>query len=266
MFKTIGICGTGNMGRAIVKGLAASGLVEPGNILLYNIHSAKAQALADETGASVVCSAAELAERSQGLIMAVKPHILPSSLEEVRDYVKDDTVIISIAAGLTLDRLAGCLPERAKIVRVMPNTPSMVGEGMASVSPNAYAAEDDVQAVLDIFRSFGKAEIMEERLIDAVCGVSGSAPAYVYMFIEALADGAVLEGMPRHTAYTFAAQTVLGAAKMVLESGMHPGKLKDDVCSPGGTTIEAVLALEQRGFRAAVAEAVIASAEKNKTM
>ena len=148
MFKTIGICGTGNMGRAIVKGLAASGLVEPGNILLYNIHSAKAQALADETGASVAYSAAELAERSQGLIMAVKPHILPSSLEEVRDYVKDDTVIISIAAGLTLDRLAGCLPERAKIVRVMPNTPSMVGEGMASVSPNAYAAEDDVQAVL----------------------------------------------------------------------------------------------------------------------
>ena len=116
MFKTIGICGTGNMGRAIVKGLAASGLIEPGNILLYNIHSAKAQALADETGASVVYSAAELAERSQGIIMAVKPHILPSSLEEVRGCVKEDTVIISIAAGLTLDRLAGCLPEKAKIV------------------------------------------------------------------------------------------------------------------------------------------------------
>lgn len=266
MFSTIGICGTGNMGRAIVKGLAASGLIKAEKIFLYNIHKEKAQALADETGAAVVDSAAELAACSQGLIMAVKPHILPSSLDEVRGHIKADTVVISIAAGLTLDRLAASLPDKTKIIRVMPNTPSMVGEGMASVSPNQYAAQSDVQAVLDVFRSFGRAELTEERLIDAVCGVSGSAPAYVYMFIEALADGAVQEGMPRSMAYTFAAQTVLGAAKMVLESGMHPGKLKDDVCSPGGTTIEAVHSLERHGFRAAVMDAVIASAEKNKKM
>lgn len=266
MFETIGVCGTGNMGQAIVKGLVASGVIQADHIFLYNIHKEKAQHLADETGAVVVDSAAALAEHSQGLIMAVKPNIMPSSLKEIQAHVKDDTVVISIAAGITLDRLSEYLPAKTKIIRVMPNTPALVGEGMASVSPNSYAGTEDVQAVLGVFRSFGKAEVTEERLIDAVCGVSGSAPAYVYMFIEALADGAVQEGMPRAMAYTFAAQTVLGAAKMVLESGMHPGKLKDDVCSPGGTTIEAVHSLEEHGFRAAVMDAVIASAEKNKKM
>ena len=137
---------------------------------------------------------------------------------------------------------------------------------MASVSANGAVTSEETDRVLQIFNSFGKAVCTEERLIDAVCGLSGSGPAYVYMFIEALADGAVREGMPRGMAYTFAAQTVLGAAKMVLESGMHPGKLKDDVCSPGGTTIEAVHALEKAGFRSAVMDAVIASAEKNKNM
>ena len=266
MFKTIGICGTGNMGKAIAKGLAASGLIPPANIYVYNIHKAKAEALAKETGVTVVDTAAELAEKSQSLIMAVKPYVMPSSLTEIQEHIVKDTVIISIAAGLTMQKLAAYLPSQTKIVRIMPNTPSMVGEGMASVSVNDQVSAEETQAVLDIFNSFGRAELVGESLIDAVCGLSGSGPAYVYMFIEALADGAVLEGMPRPMAYTFAAQTVLGAAKMVLETGEHPGKLKDDVCSPGGTTIEAVKTLENRGFRAAVAEAVIASAEKNKNM
>ena len=266
MFKTIGICGVGNMGKAIAKGLAASGLISAEQILLYNIHPEKAQALADEIGATVAGSAEELAARSEGLIMAVKPHIMPGVLENIRDHIEANTVVISIAAGLTLQRLGAYLPEHAKIVRVMPNTPSMVGEGMASVSANDAVTTEETDTVLQIFNSFGKAVCTEERLIDAVCGLSGSGPAYVYMFIEALADGAVREGMPRGMAYTFAAQTVLGAAKMVLESGMHPGKLKDDVCSPGGTTIEAVHALEKAGFRSAVMDAVIASAEKNKAM
>ncbi len=147
----------------------------------------------------------------------------------------------------------------------MPNTPAMVGEGMASVSPNINVTEAETADVVAIFSSFGKAVVTDEKLIDAVCGLSGSGPAYVYMFIEALADGAVHEGMPRQMAYTFAAQTVLGAAKMVLETGRHPGALKDDVCSPGGTTIEAVKTLEESGFRAATMNAVIASAEKNKS-
>ena len=266
MFSSVGICGTGNMGKAIIKGLVASGLVPAKQIFIYNIHKAKAETLAAETGVTVVDTPAELADKSQGLIMAVKPNIMPGALDAIKNHIKADTVLISIAAGLTIARLAEHLPAQTKIVRIMPNTPSMVGEGMASVTPNEFVTSAETEDVVSIFSSFGKAVVVEERLIDAVCGLSGSGPAYVYMFIEALADGAVQEGLPRSMAYTFAAQTVLGAAKMVLATGEHPGKLKDDVCSPGGTTIEAVHVLEETGFRAAAAAAVIASAEKNKRL
>lgn len=266
MFSSIGICGTGNMGTAIIKGLVASKLIAPSSIYIYNIHKEKAEKIAANTGVTVAFSAAELAEKAQAVIMAVKPNIMPTSLDEIRNHITAKTVVISIAAGLTIARLAEHLPKDTKIVRIMPNTPSMVGEGMASVTPNEQVTEEEKVDVVTIFNSFGKAVVVEERLIDAVCGLSGSGPAYVYMFIEALADGAVQEGMPRTMAYTFAAQTVLGAAKMVLETGDHPGKLKDNVCSPGGTTIEAVHVLEEKGFRAAAAAAVIASAEKNKAL
>lgn len=266
MFTSIGVCGVGNMGKAIIKGLIASGLVPAKQIFVYNVHKAKAEAFAAETGVTVVDTVAELAEKSEGLIMAVKPNIMPSSLDAVKDHINANTVVISIAAGLTIARLAEHLPAKTKIVRIMPNTPAMVGEGMASVTPNEFVTDAETDDVVAIFNSFGKAVVVEEHLIDAVCGLSGSGPAYVYMFIEALADGAVQEGLPRPMAYTFAAQTVLGAAKMVLATGEHPGKLKDDVCSPGGTTIEAVHTLEEKGFRAAAAAAVIASAEKNKKL
>lgn len=266
MFKSIGICGAGNMGQAIVKGMVQAKALAPEQIYIYNIHREKAAKLAQETGAVVVDTPKELAEKSQALILAVKPNVIASALEEVREYLTPQQVLISIAAGVTLEKLAFYTGPETKIVRVMPNTPALVGEGMASVSPNLNVTADETQAVVAIFSSFGKAVVTEEKLIDAVCGLSGSGPAYVYMFIEALADGAVLEGMPRQMAYTFAAQTVLGAAKMVLETGQHPGKLKDDVCSPGGTTIAAVKTLEEKGFRQAAMAAVIASAEKNKNM
>lgn len=266
MFETIGIIGTGNMGRAIAMGLVRSGLIEGKQLILYNIHKEKAQRLADETGAAVVDSAAGLVQQSQAVILAVKPFIMPGVLKDIYQAVTPDKVMISIAAGLTLQRLAAAMPSGTKIVRVMPNTPSMVGEGMAALCFNEAVTDDEKDDCVAIFRSFGKAEVVEERLIDAVCGLSGSGPAFVYMFIEALADAGVREGMFRPMAYTFAAQTVLGAAKMVLETGEHPGKLKDDVCSPGGTTIEAVRVLEESGFRAATMNAVIASAEKNKNL
>ena len=259
MLQTIGVCGTGNMGRAIVKGLVAAKTIAADHIYLYNIHREKAEALAQETGAVVVDTPEELARQSQGLIMA-------SALETVRETLSTKSVLISIAAGVSLEKLAFYTGPETKIVRVMPNTPAMVGEGMASVSPNINVSEAETADVVAIFSSFGKAVVTDEKLIDAVCGLSGSGPAYVYMFIEALADGAVREGMPRQMAYTFAAQTVLGAAKMVLETGRHPGALKDDVCSPGGTTIEAVKTLEESSFRAATMNAVIASAEKNKSL
>ena len=162
--------------------------------------------------------------------------------------------------------MAFYLPAKTKIVRAMPNTPVIVGAGMTSLTPNNEVRPEETDDIIEIFRSFGRAEIVEEHLIDAVVGVSGSSPAYTYMFIEALADGAVRAGLARAEAYTFAAQTVMGAAKMVLETGLHPGKLKDAVCSPGGTTIEAVRTLENNGFRTAVMEAVITAAEKNHRM
>ena len=254
MFKSIGVCGTGNMGQAIVKGLVASKAIAADHIYLYNIHREKAAALAEETGAVVVDSPLELAKRSQALIMGVKPNMMEKALASVRDGLSSDSVVISIAAGVSLESLAGYAGEATKIIRVMPNTPN----GMVT-------AEETADAVA-VFSSFGKAEVVDEKMIDAVCGLSGSGPAYVYLFIEALADGAVLEGMPRQMAYTFAAQTVLGAAKMVLKTGAHPGALKDAVCSPGGTTIEAVRTLEEGGFRAAAMNAVRASAEKNRNL
>ena len=175
-------------------------------------------------------------------------------------------LVVSIAAGISLDIIESFLGKDKRIIRVMPNTPALVGEGMAGLSPNELVSDEEAELVKKLFESFGKAEIVPEKLQDAVCGISGSSPAYVFMFIEAMADGAVAEGMPRAQAYKFAAQAVLGSAKMVLETGKHPGELKDAVCSPGGTTIEAVAALEQAGFRSAVIDAERICIDKSRSL
>jgi len=170
--------------------------------------------------------------------------------------LKKDVVIVTIAAGITLESMNNALGDAAKVIRTMPNTPALVGQGMSAICANKNITKEELKDVVKIFESFGKVEILEENLIDIVPAVSGSSPAYVYMFIEALGDGAVLQGMPREMAYRMAAQAVLGAAKMVLDTGEHPGKLKDNVCSPGGTTIKAVYTLEKNNFRAAVISAM----------
>ena len=259
----IGFIGIGNMGRAMVRGLAGAELYAKKDILIYNRTTKVATDLADELGITAVNSLAELAT-CQLLVLGVKPHILPKVAEELSPLLNQETVIISVAAGVSLadiQNFLGNVPR--KVVRVMPNTPALVGAGMSSVTPNDAVNEIELTQVLAVFRSFGKAEVVPEAQIDAVVGVSGSAPAYVYLFIEALADGAVLEGMSRPQAYEFAAQTVLGAAQMVLETNQHPGALKDMVTSPGGTTIAAVKVLEDNGFRSAVINAVAAAAKKN---
>ena len=268
MFKTIGICGVGNMGYAIGKGIAQARNGERKNLLLYNIHPAQAQAAAKDFGSSAAATedftafiaAADL------LIVAVKPHIVADVLRKAAPFLKPEQVVLSVAAGVDLAALATCLPARSKIIRAMPNTPVVVNAGMTSLTPNEAVTASELEEVLCVFRCFGRAEVVDEALIDAVIGISGSSPAYVYMFIEALADGAVLEGMPRDKAYTFAAQAVMGAAKAVLETGIHPGKLKDNVCSPGGTTIAAVHTLEEYRFRAAIIHAVQTAAERNRKM
>lgn len=263
MQDRIGFIGTGNMGRAIIEGLINSKLYMPQDIYAFDPAIDKLAAMKEELGIQPVSSLEELVKTSDTILLAVKPNMVPAVLRDAG--ITPDKLVISIAAGVTLEALTQLLSESHKIVRVMPNMPALVGEGMSGVCPNDRLSDADRDRLVAIFSSFGKAELVPESLMDAVVAASGSAPAYVFMFIEALADGAVLEGMPRDMAYKFAAQVTSGAAKMVLE-GMHPGQLKDMICSPGGTTIEAVKVLEKNGFRSAVIEAVHAAAEKNRKL
>ena len=200
------------------------------------------------------------------MILAVKPQFFPEVIVRIKDEVNADALIISIAAGKTMDYIETQFGRPLKLVRCMPNVPALVGEGITSVSRNERVSDEEMKQAMDLLSGMGKTSEIPERLIDAVVGVSGSSPAYVFLFIEAMADGAVAAGMPRSQAYEFAAQAVLGSARMVLETGRHPGELKDMVCSPGGTTIQAVKVLEEKGFRAAVMDAMEACIEKSKSL
>lgn len=267
----IGFIGTGNMGQAILRGYLKTYPDRKQDVYAYNHHVEKAEALAEELGIHACGSIDELTERADLVMFAIKPYQFDDVIPQVADCVRRveggaDKLIVSIAAGISIAYMESFFPEGMKIVRVMPNTPSLVGEGMASVSGNIYADEASIHAIVEIFSAVGKAAVVEEKLIDAVSGVSGSSPAFVYMFIEALADGAVEAGMKRDDAYQFAAQAVLGAAKMVLDTNIHPGQLKDQVCSPGGTTIEAVRYLEEKGMRASVMGAVRTCVQKAQAM
>ncbi len=264
--KKIGFIGCGNMAQAIIGGLVNSGLIAPANILVWDRKESTNQTMAQQHGITAAESAEVLAREADILFGAVKPDAILKVLKELAGVLKKDALVVSIAAGVTLDALAGVLGYDRKIVRVMPNTPALVGEGMTSVTPNVLVEQQEVDEVVAMFASFGKAAVVSEKLIHAVVGVSGSAPAYVFVFIEAMADAAVLGGMPRAQAYEFAAQAVKGAATMVLETGKHPAELKDQVCSPGGTTIEAVKALEEHGFRAAVMKAMQQCMAKSQTL
>ena len=200
------------------------------------------------------------------VILAVKPQFYEEVINEVKDYLTPEHMIVGIAPGKTLAWLEEKCGLLLKVVRLMPNTPAQVGEGMTGACVNERVTREDLDQILTITNSFGRTEVVPERMMDAVGAVSGCSPAYVFMFIEAMADAAVAQGMPRKQAYQFAAQSVLGSAKMVLETGMHPGELKDMVCSPAGTTIEGVRILEQNGFRSAVFEALQGAADKGKKM
>ena len=249
MEKKIGFIGCGNMGKAILGGLIASGQVLPGQIWVYTPSPDKVAALRDEFGINAAQSPQEVAQVADIVFGAVKPGIMVKVLSDIASSLNKDSLVVSIAAGVTLEQLARALGHDRKIVRAMPNTPSLVNAGMTSVTPNALVTPEDIADVLNIFRCFGAAEEIS-----------------VFMFIEAMADAAVLGGMPRAQAYKFAAQAVMGSAKIVLETGKHPGELKDMVCSPGGTTIEAVRVLEEKGFRSAVIEAMAKCMEKSEKM
>lgn len=260
--EKIGFIGMGNMGSAIMKGLLRNGF-SPEELCFTDIDGARREKIEKETGVRAAASNAECAGWAGYLVLAVKPQYYQAVLEDIRPVTVPRQVIISIAPGKSVADLERALGEGRRIVRAMPNTPALLGEGMTGVCYEAALFSPEEKEVLRrFFTSFGKMEIVEERLMDAVVCASGSSPAYVYMMIEALADGAVKCGLPREKAYQMVAQTVLGSAKMVLETGLHPGALKDMVCSPGGTTIAAVGALEQWGFRNALMKATDACFEK----
>jgi len=266
MDKMIGFIGAGNMGKAIINGLISSKLVDRDHIVVSSKTEKTRAGIKSEFGIETFADNSEVALKSDYLILAVKPNMHEEILEEISSSLRPQTVVITIAAGISIEYLKDKLKKGNKFVKAMPNTPARVGLGMTAISIGDGLEHDEIADVLSIFNSFGKAEIVDEKLMDAVTAVSGSSPAYVYMMIEAMADGAVLQGMKREAAYVFAAQAVMGAAKMVLETGVHPGELKDNVCSPGGTTIEAVSKLEEMGFRAAILEAMKTCAEKSRKM
>lgn len=260
----IGFIGLGNMATAMIGGLLGTKLCRAEEITGSAKTQATAERVAQKYGIATGTDNAETAKQADVLVLAVKPVFLPEVIAEIKNIVDADKLVISIAAGRSIDWIEREFGKKLRLVRCMPNTPALVGEGCTCICFKEDVSREDEACVRRIMNSFGKASVLPERLMDAFIGVAGSAPAYVFMFIEAMADAAVLAGMPRKQAYEFAAQAVLGSARMVIETGMHPGELKDMVCSPAGTTIEAVRVLEEKGFRAAVIDAVGACVNKSK--
>lgn len=263
----IGFIGLGNMATAMIGGMLKNGIAEPANIIGKARTPKTEQKVKEKFSVQIAESNAQVASRADILFLAVKPGYFPEVIAEIKDALRPGTLVVSIAAGRKLNWLKEALGrEDCKLIRCMPNTPALVLEGCTGVCAEDTVTKEELERVLALLNAFGRASVVPESLMDVVVGVSGSAPAYVFMFIEAMADEAVAEGMPRRQAYEFAAQAVLGSAKMVLETGKHPGELKDMVCSPGGTTIQAVKVLEEMGLRAAVMDAMEACIEKSRNM
>lgn len=261
----LGFIGCGNMAKAILGGILKKQLLPPDEVIVSALHQATLDKAAAAYGVHTTLDNCEAA-KAEIVFLAVKPQFYESVIHEIRNTVTETQLIVSIAPGKSIDTITGWFGKSIKLIRTMPNTPAMVGEGVTAVCAADNVTEDERKRVISLLEACGTAEIMPERLVDAVVSVSGSSPAYVFMMIEAMADGAVRDGIPRGQAYRLAAQAVLGSAKMVLETGMHPGELKDMVCSPAGTTIEAVAAMEKAGFRNAVLAGMEACTNKTKSM
>ena len=267
MIRMIGMIGAGNMGSAILRGIVEAEYVRASQIIAYDTNRKKMHELEEDLpGVVLAADCLEVAERADLVILAVKPIFVEEVIRQIHPALHGKAVL-SIAAGWTVSMLEKSLANSgATYMRVMPNTPALVGEGMTALCDESTFSKEDFDFVKGIFDAIGKTRILPERLFDGVVAVSGSSPAYVYMMIEAMADAAVREGIPRVHAYEMAAQSVLGSALMVLSTGTHPAALKDAVCSPGGTTIEAVEELERKGFRAAIMDAMKVCADKSREM
>ena len=263
---TIGFLGAGKMATALARGVLAARLVKAAQIRASDPLPAALAAFAKETGVKTTDSNMDVAEFAGVLILAVKPGHVAEVLEEIRPSLTPRHLIISIAAGVPLSKLEAGLGAGARVIRVMPNTPALVNASATAFALGRAATADDAALAQKLFASVGLVCQLKESLLDAVTGLSGSGPAYVYLIIEALSDGGVAAGLPRDIATKLAAQTVYGSAKMVLETGQHPGALKDMVTSPGGTTIEGLHELEKGKVRGVLINAVRAAAEKSRNL
>ncbi|KON90425.1 pyrroline-5-carboxylate reductase [Sporosarcina globispora] len=266
MNKKISFVGCGKMAQAIIGGILKSNLVNPRQIIASARTELTLEDVKNRWEIQTRSSNIEAAKEADILFLAIKPDGHGAVIDEIKNSINSQAIIITIAAGISLSFLEQSFGRKIKAVRSMPNTPSLVGEGMSVLSANESVTPEDMEEVIKIFSCIGKAAVMEEKMMDAIPAISGSSPAYVYMFIEALADGGVKAGLSRDQSYQLAAQAVLGAAKMVLETGKHPAELKDEVCTPGGATIEAVAELERKGFRASVLSAMEQCFDKTKAL
>lgn len=263
----IGFIGTGNMGTALIKGYLSVHPDEGKNFFAFDRDESRLKGLSEELGIVTCGSLEAVMQNSDTVVLAVKPNNFDEIIPGISPFYRAGQVLVSIAAGISTGYIEKLMSrDGVKVVRVMPNTPAMVNEGMSALCRNRFVDDAEFEPVLALFRSVGKAEVVEEALIDTVIGVSGSSPAYTYMYIEALIDASVAGGMDREQARIFASQSVLGAARMVMETGIDPVTLRENVCSPGGTTIEAVKVLENRDFREIIGEAFDAAAKKSKAM
>jgi pyrroline-5-carboxylate reductase len=262
----IGFLGAGKMAAALAKGFVQGNLLPATELLASDVLESARKSFAETVGAATTERNQDVPPFARVLFVAVKPGQVEQVLSEIRQEVTSEHLVISIAAGVTLARLEGALPPGARVIRVMPNTPALVGASATAFALSKAARGEDGRLAQALFSSVGVAYELKESLLDAVTGLSGSGPAYGYLIIEALSDGGVAAGLPRDVATRLAAQTLLGSARMVLETGLHPGALKDMVTSPGGTTIDGLHELERGGVRAALIQAVKVAAEKSRRL
>ncbi len=264
--QTIGFLGTGNMAEALIKGLLAAGLVEAKQVHGSEPRRARADEIAKRYGVHMTTHNEDVVRHAEIVVLSVKPQILPSVLREVAPHLKPHALIISIAAGVPLSSIEKLLPAGMRVVRTMPNTPALVGAGATAIAAGHHATPDDLEVAERIFTAVGKTVVLDEDQLDAVTGLSGSGPAYVFLIIEALSDAGVKMGLSRYNAQALAAQTVLGSAKLLLETDEHPGRLKDMVTSPGGTAIAGLHTPEAGGLRTTLINAVEAATRRSREL
>lgn len=262
----IGFIGAGRMAQALSKGFSNSGLVKVGNMMCSDVNQQMLDSISESVGIRTTIDNLEVVKSSDVIVLAVKPHLVSTVLKDVGKLIHMNHLIVSIAAGITIQQMEKVLPPGTRLIRVMPNTPALVQCGASIFSCGSNTCAEDEILIQQLFSSIGFCAQLPEKYLAAVTGLSGSGPAYGFMAVEALADGGVKMGLPRDVAQKLAAQTLMGAAKMVLDTGKHPGELKDAVCSPGGTTIAAVHHLEAHGFRAALIGAVEAASKRSQEM